>query len=327
MSRCFLLGTTTEFEQRCSGGKVSAPMHVASFAEPARDRILLAVDRPADEWYGLLTHEVAHVFGFDILPGTSTPRWITEGLAEYERGAWEPSDLAALRGAVRANAIPALSSLHANESGKDPRLVYGLGHAAFEFIDSRWGKPGVRHCLFGLRQTALVLEATRSRAPFRSHATNSIRRSNAICRGGLPVADPFVADTDSTMRRPSVSRETSRRRPTVAAGLACIELGAPVEGGTRQRWGISAAMEPAVDVVRGFETRRSRHRHRRARAGNPRLRELSCDVWSGHPTDLPGPPSPGSRGGLLAPVRRSRVIAHQDDGAVPGFGYSAWFSC
>ncbi len=58
-----------------------APLSAVKVA--AGDRILLAVDRPADQWLGLITHEVAHIFGFDILPGMTTPSWILEGLAEY----------------------------------------------------------------------------------------------------------------------------------------------------------------------------------------------------------------------------------------------------
>ena len=34
----------------------------------------------------------------------------------------------------------------------NPRLVYNLGHAAFEFIESKWGKEGLRQFLFSLRK-------------------------------------------------------------------------------------------------------------------------------------------------------------------------------
>src|SRR5207344_1133348 len=113
----------------------------------AGDRILLAVDRPADQWLGLITHEVAHVFGFDILPGMTTPSWIVEGLAEYEHSAWDPSDLAAVREAVRTNTLPKISEL----SPADRGAAGGVGHAVFDFIESRWGKAGVRQFLFSLR--------------------------------------------------------------------------------------------------------------------------------------------------------------------------------
>ena len=87
------------------------------------DRILFAVDSPADQWLGLITHEVAHVFAFDILPGNGTPAWISEGLAEYQRNAWDPSDLVMLREAVRTNAVPRVTTILADSaSERRPRF-------------------------------------------------------------------------------------------------------------------------------------------------------------------------------------------------------------
>src|ERR671921_1303031 len=37
----------------------------------------------------------------------------------------------------------------------DGRLPYNLGHAAFEFIESRWGKEGLRQFLFALRKNVI----------------------------------------------------------------------------------------------------------------------------------------------------------------------------
>jgi beta-lactamase regulating signal transducer with metallopeptidase domain len=148
-----LLHRASELEQSAAAGSVGRS-HVAPVSDPFRDRILLAMDQPPDAWSGLITHELAHVFGFDILPAAGTPQWIVEGLAEYLRGAWDPSDLVVLRESVRASAIPKLSGLREDGGAPVPRLVYGLGHAAFDFIESRWGKAGVRQFLFRLRQSA-----------------------------------------------------------------------------------------------------------------------------------------------------------------------------
>ena len=77
-----LLHSANELQQSVRAGRVEPP-DAGSLSDPSRDRIFLAMDRPADQWYGLLTHEITHIFGFDIIPGTATPPWITEGLAEY----------------------------------------------------------------------------------------------------------------------------------------------------------------------------------------------------------------------------------------------------
>ena len=37
----------------------------------------------------------------------------------------------------------------------NPRLIYNLGHACYEFIESRWGKEGVRQFLFALRKSVI----------------------------------------------------------------------------------------------------------------------------------------------------------------------------
>ena len=82
--------------------------------------------------------------------GGSRKAWRSTNAASGIRAIWS-----ALRDAVRANAIPKMSALSGSGGSTDPRLVYGLGHAAFDFIESRWGKPGVRQFIFGLRQTAI----------------------------------------------------------------------------------------------------------------------------------------------------------------------------
>lgn len=147
----FLFHNPNELARSGQAGGLRPP--APGIVDLSGNRILLVMDRPADEWYGLIAHEVAHVFGFDIIPGTATPRWIREGLAEYERGAWEPNDLVTLRDVVRANAIPRMSSLDGDGVNRDSRVINGLGHATFDFIESRWGKSGVRQFIFWVRQT------------------------------------------------------------------------------------------------------------------------------------------------------------------------------
>jgi hypothetical protein len=129
---------------------------LGAIGEPSRQRILFAADWRPDEWYGLIAHEVAHVFGFDIIPGADAPQWLTEGLAEYERSFWDPSDLSALRVAVQAGRAADIAELMNGSTAADPRLVHSLGHAAFEFVESRGGKDGVRRFLFALRQAAMT---------------------------------------------------------------------------------------------------------------------------------------------------------------------------
>ena len=108
----FVLRNATETERIASTFDLSSS---AVAEQGLSDHILLAVDQPADQWLGAITHELAHVFGFDILPSQSIATWIREGLAEYERGTWDPNDLVLLRDAVRSNAVPAMSRLQGDD--------------------------------------------------------------------------------------------------------------------------------------------------------------------------------------------------------------------
>jgi beta-lactamase regulating signal transducer with metallopeptidase domain len=216
----------------------------------APGRILFAVDHPADQWYGLLTHELTHVFGSDIVPGTGMDAWIAEGLAEYERGPWDPGDLVILRDAVRANAIPLVTQLRETPAGSRSRFVPALGHAAFDFIESRWGKPGVRQFLLALRraanggsdpyETAFQIPGNEFSQAFEQYLK---ARFNGIAAQGL--GDRF--DRGSTRR---IEGSIVTISFPVAAGLACLELwvGTGNEGG--QRWGIECGDTPADDLMR-----------------------------------------------------------------------------
>jgi hypothetical protein len=48
-----------------------------------------------------------------------------------------------------------MSDLQGYGGSSNPRLIYNLGHAAFEFIEARWGKEGVRQFVFSLRKSVI----------------------------------------------------------------------------------------------------------------------------------------------------------------------------
>ena len=212
------------------------------------DRILFRVDVAADQWLGLLTHEVAHVFAFDILPGSATPAWIAEGLAEYERNAWDPSDLVLLREAVRSNTLPQLTSFQPDASRA--RFVEALGHAAFDFIESRWGKAGIRQFLLALRRSASG-GADPYDAAFRMAAADFDRAFESYLRARLPGSGVAAA----TPREPAARSTVQLDGVIIATGvpaarnLACIELMVTAASGADERWGIECGDAPAADVI------------------------------------------------------------------------------
>jgi hypothetical protein len=150
--------THSEFEQQ-NIAPGQSPEGVLAFAEGERHRMVLPIDLPSDLLYGLIVHELTHVFQYDFIPVSllrrNIPLWVHEGGAEYERGIWDPLDLMTVRDAAVADIIPQMSKMEGYGDFGSPRLVYNLGHALYEFIETRWGKDGVRQFLFSLRKTAI----------------------------------------------------------------------------------------------------------------------------------------------------------------------------
>ena len=153
-----LFKTHSEFEQQnvAPGG---AQEGVGAFAEPMQHRMLLPIDDPPDQLYGLITHELTHQFEFDIIPTTlirrSVPLWVNEGLSDYERGQWSSSDLMQVRDAAIADIVPKMSEMEGYGNSGNVLLVHNLGHAVFEFIEAKFGKEGVRQFLFSLRKSVI----------------------------------------------------------------------------------------------------------------------------------------------------------------------------
>ena len=154
-----LFKTHSEFEQQNVAPGDASSEGVAAFAEPTRDRMLLPIDEPPDMLYGLITHELTHIFQFDIIPQSlirrNYPLWVGEGEADYERGMWSPMDLMTVRDAAVSDTVPKMTEMEGYGNTTNPRLVYNLGHAVFEFMEAKWGKEGIRQYMFALRKSVI----------------------------------------------------------------------------------------------------------------------------------------------------------------------------
>ncbi len=153
-----LFKTSSEFQQQ-NVIPGAAQEGVGAFAEPMRTRIVMPLDDPPDLLYRLIVHELTHQFEFDIIPTSlvrrSIPLWVNEGLSDYMTGVWRPIDLMTVRDAAVADIVPRMTELEGYTTTGSVRLVYNLGHAVFEFIESRWGKEGIREYLFSLRKSVI----------------------------------------------------------------------------------------------------------------------------------------------------------------------------
>ena len=153
-----LFKTHSEFEQQNIAPGLN-PEGVGAFAEPQRNRIVLPIDEPPDGLYRLITHELTHIFEFDIIPRSiirqTVPLWADEGLSDYMAGVWRPLDLMQVRDVAVADIVPSMTQFDRYGGFASGRVVYNLGHAVFEFMEERWGKEGIRQFLFALRRSAI----------------------------------------------------------------------------------------------------------------------------------------------------------------------------
>ena len=141
-----VFGTREEFERQdvAPGANLTG---ISSFSEPTANRIVVLVEEWGDGLVDRIAHELTHVFAFEAVPradpGVGVPLWVDEGLADYGMGTWSEADEDVLRGLVESGAVPAMSTVEGRAGFENPRVVYALGHAAFDFVEAEWGREAV----------------------------------------------------------------------------------------------------------------------------------------------------------------------------------------
>jgi hypothetical protein len=126
-----------------------APQH------PHRSRIVLPLGQGESELETLMVHELTHLLFAEIIvpqaPGDGgVPRWVHEGIASYIAGAWPGDHERLMRELVASNSVPALSQLSGGGGFANARLNEALGHAVFDYIESRWGAASIRRFIDAL---------------------------------------------------------------------------------------------------------------------------------------------------------------------------------
>jgi hypothetical protein len=103
----------------------------------------------------LILHELTHILVGEIIwparPGDGgVPRWVQEGMASYMVGVWRDEDERLMRELVASREVPDLSQLSGSGGFANVRVNDAVGHAAFDYIESRWGRSSVRRFLDAL---------------------------------------------------------------------------------------------------------------------------------------------------------------------------------
>jgi cellulose synthase operon protein C len=108
----------------------------------------------SSNWALVLSHELAHVFSLGI-SRERVPRWLTEGLAEWQIGQlkpqWQRHDDLALWGALKRRTLPPFGEMSKAfflaSSNEDAVSAYQYASHAVGFLVQRFGFPAVRKML------------------------------------------------------------------------------------------------------------------------------------------------------------------------------------
>ena len=175
-----LFKTRSDFAQQSiipdvGGAGAIARGEVISFSEHRRNRVVILVEEEPDRLYRLITHELTHIFAFDVIPRSTTnvrrvPAWIDEGFAEYMTGVWDPEELRKVQNVVVADTVPQMTALSDSVDIGSLGGAANLGHAVFEFIEAEYGKAAVWQFLLEVRRSVVdgagdFYQATFNRSP------------------------------------------------------------------------------------------------------------------------------------------------------------------
>lgn len=131
-----------------TGGAV--PEWGAGVADPVRGLIVLPtydwVRTPLHTVYRTLRHELAHVGLQRHLDPARTPRWFTEGYAQWAAGQWDAESAWRLRLALASQRAPPLDSITLDwpAGAGDARIAYLLSASAVGYLVDRSGERGLR---------------------------------------------------------------------------------------------------------------------------------------------------------------------------------------
>jgi len=151
----FFFKTHGEFEQTNITMSM-LPEGVGAFATPSKNRIVIPIDDPSDLMQHTLTHEIVHIFQYDMFYQSdlskayrsAPPLWIMEGMAEFVSSEdWSTSNTMIIRDAVLNDMVPPILTLNAQSF-----LTYRFGQAAFDYMNEDWGLEGVREFIQAFRR-------------------------------------------------------------------------------------------------------------------------------------------------------------------------------
>jgi len=139
---------------------------VGGFAELLKYRIVIPFTGSINEFQKVITHEITHIFQYDILYKEflahiytgeflrSPPIWFIEGMAEYMSDHWDAQGRMVLRDAVLTNSIVPLIYLQDfSPLGSRVYLGYKQGQSAVQYLAEKYGNDKLSEVLRELRDS------------------------------------------------------------------------------------------------------------------------------------------------------------------------------
>ena len=133
------------------------PPGVAGFAEPLRYRMVIPFNGDLDAFRDVLTHELCHIFQYDVLykgpikrlsnPLSAPPTWLMEGQAEYVTEEMNTIDEMVLRDAVLTDRLIPLEVMDGAWGTGNVFLAYKQSHSLMEYIADNYGPEKISRLL------------------------------------------------------------------------------------------------------------------------------------------------------------------------------------
>lgn len=167
------------------------PAGVGGFAEALRYRVVVPFNGNLVDLQRVLTHELAHIFTYDILYGgpikglltnlNPPPDWIMEGLSAHAEGRMTTREAMVLGDAVLYDQLIPLPYMANFDALPRVYLAYRQAQSLMEYIEMKYGKDAVRGIARGWRINADIRRTVRDELGLTLEAleedwTNYVRR-------------------------------------------------------------------------------------------------------------------------------------------------------
>ena len=165
--------------------------------------MVLPIDGAPEEVYALITHELTHIFQFDMLFNNristiiraNAPTWFKEGMASYVADDENNLDRMVLRDVAVNGGFGSLGNFNSLSF-----IAYRVGNAVFQFIEEEYGIEGVRNFLWQYRKNVTASIGTAIERSFEIDVVDFDRKFRKYLRKRYIELLPIKEEPDDFAR-------------------------------------------------------------------------------------------------------------------------------